>query len=226
MSLVLVVLAGGCAESAAPTDDIAWAGWVYVDQDEERVLTDGTVSFWEEGAAEATLAVEPYPDDYPGYWEVALPPGVPVNVRLAEVSARTTWWAGDAPTSRGNWFGGALFAVTDTWLLDVLDALGEDEESWLAEAAGKVIVLGQPVTEGILCGELAVGLADDLVQPSCFSTDEAGAITPAAAEEGVSWFIGVSEPGEVLVTVGGAEERWTAAADEVILPWYLVGGGE
>lgn len=221
MSLILLSLLGACEEAAAPSDEVSWGGWVYVDQDDEQVLTDGAVAFWPEGAVEAVAAEQPYLEDFPGYWEVTLSPGVAVNVRVSGGTERGTWWAGDSPTARGNWFGGALFAVTDAWLLNVLDALGEDEDVWLAAAADGVLVLGYPANAALVCGDVSIGAEP----PLCWSVDEQGVTTPGAGEDAVTWFLALAEPGEVVVAVGGAEERWTAEAGEVILPWYLSGGG-
>lgn len=221
MSLFLLTLLAACEEAAAPSDEVSWSGWVYVDQDDEHVLTEGAAEFWPEGAEEPVAAEQPYIDDYPGYWEVFLSPGVPANVHLTGAAERGTWWAGDAPTARGNWFGGALFAVTDAWLRDVFDALGEDEDAWLAASAEGVVVLGYPADSELGCAQLTVGAE----VPLCWSVDEAGVIAPAAADTAVTWFLALAEPGEVVVGMAGAEERWTAEAGEVILPWYLSGGG-
>ena len=225
MGFALSVLLLGCESAVDPDADVSWSGWVYVDQDPEQVLTGGTVDFWVDGWSGAVAASEPYAEDYGGFWEVLLPPAVAVNVRVAQAGGRPTWWAGDVPSTRANWFGGALFAGSDAWLAMAFSSLGEDDEAWLSAAAEGVLVFGYPANDGLLCGDLLVGVPAAPEAPLCWVVDESGVLRVGEAADPVSWFAAMAEPGEVVVNVAGATEVWTAEAGEVILPWYLFGGG-
>jgi hypothetical protein len=226
MSFALTFLLTACNAASDAEAEVAWAGWVLVDQDREQVVADGGLSFWLEGAEEPVEGGQPYEESYPGYWQVLLPAGAPVSVRVDSAgAARPTWWAGDAPLTAGSWFTGALFAATDSWLGSLLSALGEDTEAWLAAGADGVLVIGYPANEALVCGDLTVGASGTTTQPTCWSVDEVGVVRASAPADPVAWFVAVAEPGEVVVAMAGAEERWTAEPGDLILPWYLVGGG-
>jgi hypothetical protein len=221
----LLPLLVACEAVTATDDEVSWSGWVYVDQDRDQVLAEGTVDFQVEGEAEPVPGEQPYADSYPGYWEALLPPGEPVNVRVAAEGAHPTWWAGDVPTTRGTWFGGALFAVTDTFLATVASALGESGDEWANAATTGVVVLGYPANDDIRCGDLAVGPPAAGEPPACWAVDESGVVSRARSDDAVAWFLAAVEPGTVVVEVAGARETWEVAAGDIVMPWFLVGGG-
>jgi len=214
-----------CAEPEAESGDVSWSGWVYLDQDSEQPLADGSVEFWLAGASEPILAEQPYADDYPGYWAVVLPAGEAVNVRVSATGARSTWWAGNAPTADGSWFGGALFAATQSWIDTVFTSLGEDPDYWAPvfdEPAG--IVLGYPANSEVRCGDIALWAPLVELGVVCWTLTADGTIAPGADSDVAAWFAAAVPEGAVLLGVGSAREAWEVAEGELVLPWYLTGG--
>lgn len=223
-----LILATSCVTVAEDDGLVAWSGWVYSDPEtsDETRLVEGTVSVCTEPFAteEQYAAEQPY-DDYLGYWEVRVRPGVPVNVVVQPVEGRRTLWAGDTPTSTGNWFSGSLFSAGDVWLDSVLEMLTDEGDDWLARLdAGLVLVLGAPGNALVGCEDLLVTAEGGIPSiPACWALNED--LEPVRVEAGpVEWFLALVPPGEVSVGIGTSAERYRAEAGDVVMPWYLTGG--
>lgn len=225
---VLLALAA-CETPVVDDGSVAWSGWVFTGTDttEAARFSEGAVTFWPAPYTDSAqvAAEQPY-EDYPGYWSAALEPGAPVLVRLTSEATRPTVWAGDVPSADGTWFAGALFAVDDAWLEAAFESLGRDGDAWLARAlAGEVVVLGYPANADVRCEELVVEPAEGAaVQPTCWRVDDAGEVEVVVTGE-VTWFAAHVPAGAVRLVVGGAAEDYVAEAGDVVMAWYLTGGG-
>lgn len=216
---------------ATPVEDdglVTWSGWVFADGEtsEEARFAAGHVTFWPAPFAESepVAAEQPY-EDYAGYWSVALPPTTPVLVRITGEATRPTIWAGDSPTADGNWFAGALFAVSDPWVEAHFERLGLDGDAWLAHlAAGEVLVIGYPANAEVGCEDLRVELVDGTAATtSCWLQSDDGEVAPVVSGE-LTWFAAHLPAGELRVAFGGAAEEYVAEPGDVVMAWYLSGG--
>jgi hypothetical protein len=222
--MVWLWLVLGCGVDEVDTGTVAWSGWVYTDSDtkESSRFTTGNVTFWPDPFTEGgELAGEQAYADYPGYWQVDVPPDTAVNVRITSDDTRPTVWAGDTPSANGNWFAGALFGATDGWLEDRFDTLMGDGDVWVNTAdADHVLVLGAPADDTLGCEAFTVAGA----KPACWSIDEDGVATEVDTGP-VTWFAVLAAPGVVSVGIGAATEEWRADGGDVVMAWYLSEGG-
>ncbi|GDX81188.1 hypothetical protein LBMAG42_29990 [Deltaproteobacteria bacterium] len=219
-----------CAEVAEDDGLVSWSGWLYSGPEsvEEARLVEGALTAWPEPftAGEEREGEQPY-DDYAGYWEVRVPADVSVNVRIEGAEARSTVWAGSTPGASGNWFAGALFAAPDVWLQEVLEGLSGEGATWLtALDAGQVLVLGLPANEALGCEALSITGEGGLpAAPACWSVDDEGVATRVTRGP-ITWFLALAPPGEVVVEIGTATERYRAEAGDVVMAWYLSEGAK
>lgn len=219
-----------CAEVAEDDGLVSWSGWLYAGAEsvEEARLAEGALTSLPEpfNEGEALAGDQPY-EGYEGYWDVRVPPEVPVNMRVEGTEARPTVWAGDTPGQSGNWFAGALFVATDVWLAEVLGGLTDDGAAWIAALdAGQVLVLGLPANEALGCEELSITVEGGLAAaPACWSVDDEGVATPVTRGP-VTWFLALAPAGEITVEIGTASERYRTEAGDVVMAWYLTEGAE
>ncbi len=204
---------------AAPADDdglVTWAGYVYTAPQADVVYSvseaDGAqLTFLVDGDEEPVPATEPYAD-YPGYWSVALPPSVPVTVRVETDPPAV--WRFTTPAADANWFSGALFGADDASLDELLLAFG-------VEARGPgAVVIGTPWDDGWTCEAVRV----DGSVPDCFSVDESGVVSPVATGA-FSYFLATGlDAGDVRVESGlGGDEVYPLSSGEVGMAFWFVG---
>lgn len=216
-----------CALEEESDTGVSWAGWVYAGletSDDDR-LVEGAVTVWAEPFDGPQLAAAQPFEDYPGYWEAIVPPATPVNVRITSELMRPTVWAGDTPSTEGNWFGGSLYGLTDPELEDIFDALGENGDAWVAAvAAGGVVMLGSPAAE-LDCASIALIDGGGSSSPvRCWSADEEGGVAEVT-EGAFSFFaVAVSTPGLLSLTLDGVPvESFASDAGDLVMAHYLWG---
>jgi hypothetical protein len=201
-----------------PPETVTWAGWVYAgpaEGDEPAVLSDATLTFSPEGD-DAVEAEQVY-DDYPGYWVVEVPAGVPVTLRMEGDELYPTLWAGDTPSGDGSWGNGYLFSA-DVAYMDELWALLPADAG--AEAPGEetVALWGLAGDTDWDCATVSVG-----GEPAyCVTVGSDGSLTRVDAGP-FDWYFAFGLPaGDLLVDSGaGPTETYTTLGGEVVMAmWY------
>lgn len=219
--MLLVVLACDTPEPEPPPDSVTWSGWVYASPEvgDETRLEEGFVTAWPEPFTGDPVAAEQPYADYPGYWQLEVPPSIPLNLRLSGEGIRPTVWAGDSPGASGSWFSGALFAATDAWLEDLFDAVDGDGDAWVdAARQDQVLLVGAPADDSVDCATLEVNGEP----PTCWVVDADGVVS--RVREGVpSLFAAAVGAGDVVVAAGDAEEHYVADGGDVVFAYFFYG---
>ncbi len=215
-----------------PTDAVRWAGYVFRSgegTEGEDLLVDGALTFTVAGGEGPVEAELPYPDDYPGYWSVELPPGVPVTVRVAGEGLVPSVWVGDAPANNGSWAAGSLFGAEESWLTALFEGFSETTGTTLVPLdSGSAWAWGfwREGARGA-CGGVRVAGA----QVACVGMDDAGALVPVTDGAFTAWFATGLAPGNVAVDVveDGVtvlhEELPLAGGDVGVAGWMVPAGG-
>lgn len=214
-----------CADERAarpPTEEVSWSGYVYVSPGEatdETQFSDGSVYFLPEGGG-AVPATQPYPD-YPGYWTVALPRDVPTAIHIAGPTLYPSIWAADAPHASGQWFPGALFGASRTFVDEWFTALRVEGIQPFED--GVVHVWGRPYDPTVW--ECAAIRVNDL-PVACFVEQEDGTMVRVNAGLFDSFYAFNLAPGEIRVDGGnGIAEIYDAVGGELVYAFWL-GAGE
>lgn len=218
---MIVFLLGCEAEEATAVTEVNWAGFVYVGDgtDSEDRLSDGALSLT---MADVTVDGEQPYDDYPGFWEFVVPPGLPVNLRIEGSGALPTVWAGDTPTQDANWLGGSVFAATPRYVEDLFEALGEDGDDWVLGSDNiDVLVIGVPSDPEWTCGEVSLDVAGSALVPSCWLANSEGEYTPVSGEAAAMVFAAVVPAGELVVRFRDAVEQYATQGGDVVLAYFF-----
>lgn len=205
--LLLVACAGfqfGASErDVRPAGEaVRWAGYVFRSgegTETEDLLVDGALTFAVGDAVDPIEAELPYPDDYPGYWSVELPPGAPLTVRIEGAGLVPSVWAGDAPGNNGSWTAGSLFGAEETWLTGLFEGLGETTGAEIVPLeAGSAWAWGfwRDGARGDCAGVRVAGAS-----VACVGMDDAGALVAVSEGAFTAWFATGLSSGDVPVEV-------------------------
>src|SRR5688500_5137103 len=104
-----------CESARGPreaSEVVDYTGWIYAGPtSQEATFAGGAATFtFDDPEVEPVEAEEPYPDDYPGYWNAEVPGGERYTLRLEQEGYYPAIWRGTTPTNPGGWFAGALVA--------------------------------------------------------------------------------------------------------------------
>lgn len=187
---------------------------------EEQVLDTGEVVFH---TADGDLAAEQPFEDYPGYWRVDIPVGVPYELTLRADDAWPVRWAGTAPGGDGAWFSGALFAGDLTLVDELLSTLGPPGHESMDPADTSVThVVGSAWdAEAWDCARLRVNDAP----ATCYAVDAETGIAVEVTEGPLSYFVSLGLPaGPVTVDSGlGGVHTYAAEGGEIVYAFWFQG---
>lgn len=223
----MIALLLACSTTETTEDElVTWVGYVYggdTTNADER-LDQGKL--WFDMGDSEIKGEQPY-EDYPGFWQFEVPPGVPGNVRIegsiSGVDARNTVWAADSPTKDGNWLGGSLFAATDRFIEDLFETLGEDGDAWLvSQDSVDVLVVGVPAEPSWHCGEVRLTVVEADYTPSCWVLNESGEFVAAAGAEPAVVFAAHVPAGDITLQFQSATELYPTQPGDVVLAYFLM----
>jgi hypothetical protein len=170
-------------------------------------------------------AEQPFPDQYPGYWGIEVPPDTPFQLTLQGDGYYPAIWAGMTPSTPGSWFSGALFAA-ETDYIDSLAQTLAPEAPPLSE--GGVQLWGVPLDpEAWDCAKISIQDATGTKSVSCFTLSEDGATLTPITTGSLNWFYAAGlEPGEILLDSGiGGSYTYSAIDGSIVMAIWFVGGG-
>jgi hypothetical protein len=183
----------GCADARAARalgDVAVWRGYLYRTpeaESAEELLVDGRFSVTPEGSSPIE-ATQPYAE-YPGYWSVEVPAGVPVTLRIEGEGLIPSQWAADAPRSDGVWQTGALFGAERVWAKERFAGAAELAGESAPDLAGSVWAWAfRRDGEGGDCAALRFGG----VAPVCLLAGEDGTVRQVRSgpwSEAFAWSI-------------------------------------
>lgn len=227
LALVVLLAVGGCASERGPRpaeELVTWSGYVLGGpaSTEEDVLAEGAVEFLT-GEGEGVAAEAPYAD-YPGYWTVDLPPGIPVDVRVEAEGAWPALWAATTPSADASWFLGALFGARADSLEAFLAAMPTPPtlpDVDLDDPSQTHLIGSAWDGEAWDCAALTVNGEP----PLCWLYDEETGAALLVDEGPVTWFAALHlTPGEVTLDSGiGGAHTWTAAGGEMVYAFWFQG---
>lgn len=229
---MLLLLLPACAwfeEQRTDPTEVIWSGWVLADLPGEDVpaLEAGTFEVVDLDGEPLADGVED--ENNPGYWQVEVPVGTEVGIRVAGGEQVPTVWRARTPTGRGYWLSGGLFAVRDDTQAELFDSL----EGWQglspdALADGEVAHLwGTPWLPEDWAGALIeVEHTGGVAQVASFAVAEDGSLLDAGTGV-VDLFVAPDlSPGPVTLRVTAvdgrvAETTWIARGGDLLSAFYF-----
>lgn len=223
-AVFLLFACGVAREERPPSDVVAWRGYVFrspVSTDAEDLLVSGVVTVTPAGG-EPVAAEQPYPEEYPGYWSVELPAGVPVDLDIEGEGLVPSRWSADAPASDGAWSPGALFGMERAWVDSTFAQVGEAAGASVpplddSRAFGWAFRRDGP---GGACEALTFGGA----APVCLVTDDQGELNVVTTGEWSQAFALDLPLGPVELAVDGRVlESYEARGGDVVVAGWIAG---
>ncbi|MCB9762880.1 MAG: hypothetical protein H6739_23975 [Alphaproteobacteria bacterium] len=236
-------------EVRAPTDEVTLSGYIYngpFPSEDAPTITgkDASITAYDADDGETVLAAgeEIYPDTYPGYWQLTLPPETPYLMRIdGGADAWPALWAGESPPGDGLFPGTAALgdgvrAGVFGWPRDVTDdtfaAIAEQERVDLFDLAdGAVVHLwGGPAVPEDIRGD-RIYVEDGAGRPAtvyAYAVDpESGALVRTNDAPVHHFFAFNLVPGAVLVRFEGdnndATTLYFTDGGEIVSPWFFEG---
>ena len=128
---------------------VSYQGWISQGPigAEYTMLSDGTVFFYDEWGQiiydeegeEMGEAEQPH-DERPGYWEVALPPDFPFQLRIEAPDSYPAVWKGRSPSQSGIWLSGALFSWPHATVDPFFEAISESLDIEIGDLKSEEVV--------------------------------------------------------------------------------------
>lgn len=229
MTPLLLMASIGCValdDSTAGTL-VLWSGTVFEDPylgAEAAGLTDGGLVAVD--LADAELAIGAESDSTAGAYSIEVPPGVELALRITGPAHVPTVFRGRAPTSRGIWFNGALFARQTAPLLSFFDGIELAEGAAPADLSdGEFVHLWvEPAEPEALAGG-TIDLVDGDGAPGAvvaLTTAPDGSLVEATEEDAITLILGLDlAPGDITLGLEAADGRsaettWPARGGDLL----------
>ncbi len=232
MTLLLLASLVACSlleEQRDPVTDVRWSGYVYADipSDTAPLLEAGTFQVVD---LDDVVVADGVQTSTAGYWDVTVPVGLDVAVRVDGGAQAATVWRGQTPTGRAYWLSGALFAFADDTVDDFFDSLdGWQGLSPQRLSDGDIAHLwGSPLVPDDWAGaDVTVLDADgNDVAVVLLAYDQDGALIDAGTGP-VDFFVAPDlPPGTVTLQVQAADgralqEQWPARGGDLVSAFYV-----